>query len=1178
MAKFVHLHNHSEYSLLDGLPKIEDLVKRVKDLEMDAVALTDHGVMHGIVEFYKEAKKEGVKPILGMEGYVTAIGPHTKKDGRESGDNNHVTLLAKNLTGYRNLMKLTSIAHLEGFYYRPRVDRATLKKYSEGIICLSGCPKGELAQAISDNDPKKVRSVIEWYLEVFGKDNYFLEVQKHEYAIYAPSANDSKIKSNLEDMAKFEKKLLGELENLSQEYAIPLVVTNDAHYTTSKNAFAQDVLVCISTGKDVTETNRLRYVDTPTFYLRSEEEMTSLFPEHPEALANTAKIAQMCEVEISLGKWFFPKFDLPKEKTADEALREMVYARLPEKIPIAGSEIADRIDYELSVITQKGYSAYFLIVEDFLNWAKQQGIITNTRGSAAGSLVSFVIGITTVNPITYNLPFERFLNPYRPSPPDIDFDVADDRREEIISFLVKKYGKNKVAQICTFGRMLARAAVRDVARVLGYPYAVGDKVAKLIPLGSQGFPMNVERALKESFELKNLYDGDADAKRIIDVAKTIEGNARHLSVHAAGIVVSPSDLVDFTPLLLDPTGQQKTITQYEMHACEDVGLIKFDILGIRNLSILGAAVHIVEKTRSIKINLEELPLDDKKTFRMLSRGETMGVFQLGSSGITRYLKELKPSRVEDLMVMVALFRPGPMAVIPEYIARKQNAKLVKYLDPRMEKYLDKSYGMLVYQDDLLYTAIFLAGYTWEEADKFRKAVGKKIPSEMAKQKEKFINGIVKNGREKNFAETLWQLFEPFQAYGFNKAHAASYGMVAYQTAYMKANYPVEYMCALLSAESRDAEKISLGITECRKMGIIVESPNINLSDVGFTIEPNPNSLEGKAIRFGLSAIKNIGETAINSILVARKESALSTLTNFCQNVDPQKVNRRVIESLIRTGAMDEFGKRSAMLAGLNQIRSAVEKLSKDKASGQKNLFDESQSSVKIDIHDDLPNIEEFPKSELLVAEKELLGFYLSEHPLNDLMERLANVVSNKISEITPENSVGQQVTIGGIVSSLRILLTKKDAREMAFGKIEDLTGFIEVTVFPKVFERSKTIFAKDKAVVITGKVDFRDDQLAVLADKIYPADQIDAGEFEKVNSGYPQISEQKNLHSDILIPKGTSSTILLEISKLLQENHGEEKLTLVFQNGQENGKRMTLPFGINFTPELKSKILSLLRA
>ncbi|MBU2036078.1 DNA polymerase III subunit alpha, partial [Patescibacteria group bacterium] len=576
---------------------------------------------------------------------------------------------------------------------------------------------------------------------------------------------------------------------------------------------------------------------------------------------------------------------------AEEILTKTVSTKVKEKFKVINKKIKERIKYELGIIVKKGYAPYFLIVSDMVNWANSEGIVTNTRGSAAGSLVSYVLGITTVGPLKYNLPFERFLNPYRPSPPDIDFDIADNKRDDVIKYMSEKYGKEKVAQICTFGRMKARASVRDISRVLGHPYSFGDKISKLIPLGSQGFPMTIEKAMTVSSDFRSLYDEDKDAKKVIDLAKSVEGNARHLSVHAAGLVISPKELTEFTPVQLEPSGD-KIITQYEMHACEDVGLIKFDILGIRNLSILSSAIKNVKEERNIVVDLGRIPIDDKKTYEMLARGETMGTFQLSSAGMTRFLKELKPTRIEDLMAMVALYRPGPMKVIPEYIERKKNPALIKYLDPRMKKFLDMSYGLIVYQDDLLFCALELAGYSWKEADKFRKAVGKKIPEEMAAQKKKFIDGIVKNGQTQEFAENLWKLFEPFQSYGFNKAHAASYGMVAYQTAYMKANYPVEFMNALLTAESGDSEKISLAVNECRRMKIKVLPPDINDSNIGFKIIKDKDSLEGKAILFGLSAIKNVGNAAIEAILLAREEGSFMSLFDFLARVDARKVNKK----------------------------------------------------------------------------------------------------------------------------------------------------------------------------------------------------------------------------------------------------------------------------------------------
>ena len=971
MSKFVHLHVHTEYSLLDGLSNIKRLLNHIKENGMDSIAITDHGVMYGEIEFYKEAKKQEVKPILGMEGYITS-GKLTDRPARGDLHNYHLILLAKDNEGYQNLMKLSSIAHLEGFYYRPRFDRETLKKYSKGLICTSSCPLGEVGQAVINDEPDKAKKIIEWYSDVFGKD-YYLEIQRHEFSNWIDKAENQEIRSSLTEMAEKEAKWNEGVIKLSREEGIPLVATNDAHYIKPEDALAQDVLVCISTGKTINDTKRMRYIDAQTFYIRSPDEMSHLFSDVPDAIENTVKIADKCNVEITLGKWFFPKFPLPEGMTPNEQLKKLAREALVVKIPKPDKETKERLEHELEIICSKGYAPYFLIVRDLANWTNAQGIITNTRGSAAGSLVSYALGITTVNPLTYYLPFERFLNPFRPSPPDIDFDVADNRRDEIIGYITKTYGKERVAQVCTFGRMLSRAAVRDVARVLGYPYSTGDRIAKIIPPPKQGFPITIPKALEEVLDLRNLYDTDADTKKVLDLAIQIEGNARHVSVHAAGVVVAPSEITDFSPVQKEPSGE-KIITQYEMHACEDVGLIKFDILGIRNLSILGAAIDIVKKNKNILVDIHKIPLDDKKTFEMLAKGETMGVFQLASGGMTKYLTELKPTQIEDLMAMVALYRPGPISQIPEYIRRKHNTKLIKYLDPRMEKFLGKSYGLIVYQDDLLFCALDLAGYTWEEADKFRKAVGKKIPEEMAAQMEKFKKGIVTNGQTEEFAEKLWKLFEPFQSYGFNKAHAASYGMVAYQTAYMKANYSVEYMTALLTAESDDKDKVTAAINECVRMKIKVLPPDVNQSDVGFTIVAEKESLSGNAIRFGLSAIKNVGEAAIGAILLARKDGKFLSFADFLSKVDGRKVNKKVLESLIKVGAMSAFGSRAALLASMDSIREKVVKPKGD--DSQQGLFatgdlKKTESASVITISD----VKEFSDDELQNLGAAVNGFF-----------------------------------------------------------------------------------------------------------------------------------------------------------------------------------------------------------
>jgi len=1186
-SNFVHLHVHTEYSLLDGLSKIKRLVSRVKELGMPAVAITDHGAMYGAIDFYKTCKSEGVKPIIGIEAYVVS-GDHSKKAGRGDAENNHLVLLAQDLTGYRNLMQLTTIAHLQGYYYRPRFSRETLAKYHQGLVCLSACAKGEIGQLLINNDYASAKKSASWYQHLFG-NRYYLEIQRHQFNDYFASVKDNpKILDKLTAMHTTEKIWVEGIVKLSRDLGIRLVATNDAHYIDQSDATAQDVLVCISTGKRVVDLDRLRYVDAPTFHLRSPQEMTRIFPDLPDAVANTLKVAEKIDLKVDLGKWYFPQIDIPQGRTAPQFLKETVLSRLEDRYPHPGTDTKTRLDYELEVIISKGYAPYFLMMADMVNWCTSQGIITNTRGSAAGSIISYVLGITTIDPIKYGLPFERFLNPFRPKPPDIDLDISDNRREELITYITDKYGSDKVAQICTFGRMLARAAVRDVGRVLGHPYSYPDKIAKLIPLGSQGFPMTIRKALDVSPELKLLYDSDPQAKNLLDLAQEIEGNARHASVHAAGIVVSPTSMTDYSPLQLEPNGT-KIITQYEMHACEDVGLVKFDILGIRNLSILNAAVDIIENSRHTKIDLANLPLDDKKTFAMLTRGATMGVFQLGGSGMTKWLKELKPARIEDIMVMIALFRPGPMANIPEYIARKNGRSPVTYLHPKMANYLDNSYGIMVYQEDVLFTALELAGYDWNTVDALRQAIGKKKPKEMAQQHDIFIKGCqTQSGMTEPEAEKIWQLFVPFQGYGFNKAHAASYGLVSYQTAYLKAHYPVEYMTALLTAESSYTDKIVEAVEECRHAKIKVLPPDINSSAVGFTIEPFADSLEGRAIRFGLTAVKNVGDAAISAILAARSAGPFSSLTDFCLRVDSQKVNRKVLESLIKAGALDAFGARSAMLAALDKIRGLGTSISKLKSSGQVSLFGDQSSSSPAD---NLPDLEEFAKDQKLNMEKELLGFYLTEHPHSDKLKGLEQIVSHRISDLYLDHHSLGQVTIGGIVETCRNVITKSGNLPMCFAKITDLTKSVEAVVFPKVFASTPGLWQPDNIVLLSGKVESR-----VAYDS--PEESLEgtgleitvivesAAAFTGPDTNLPKnhkISSRNDERSTINpaifidIPPGLPQNKLVTLNQLLQSHRGNQSAELVFsQNG--SSKSLPLPYGLNWTDDLKQAIDSLLKA
>ena len=1171
-AKFVHLHVHSEYSLLDGFGAPKNMIKHAKAEGMEALALTDHGTMYGAAEFYKHAKAEGIKPILGVEAYISNL-DHRLKGKENPVETFHQILLAKNEEGYRNLMKLTSVAHLEGYYYRPKVDKATLKKFSKGVICTSGCISGEIAKLILDDNYKKAVETANWYLEVFG-DDYYLEMQRHEYEGAIDKAINTELRNEMRKMARNEKAIEEGIVKLSRELGIPIVATNDSHYIKADDADAQDVLVCVATGKLVSETKRIRYIDNPNFYIKSPEQMANLFPDLPEAIENTVKVADKVDLEISTyGKWFFPLYPI-EGSTAEEKLRTTVYEKVSERYAEVTKEVTERIEHELAIIIGKGYSSYFLIMADMVDWAFNQGIITNTRGSAAGSIVSYILGITTVDPLYYNLPFERFLNPFRPSPPDIDLDISDNRREDMINYITEKYGKEKVAQICTFGRMLARAAVRDVARVLGYPYAVGDRIAKVIPPPKQGFPIDIPKALATSSELKHLYDTDADAKKVLDLAHKLEGSARHISVHAAGVVVSQSDMNDFTPVQLE-TGGERIITQYEMHACEEVGLIKFDMLGIRNLATLARSIKMVKDIAGEVIDIRKIPLDNKKTFEMLARGETMGVFQMGSSGMTKWLKELKPERVEDLMAMVALYRPGPMQTIPEYIYRKEHPKEVEYLDPRMEKFLDKSYGLIVYQDDLLFCALDLAGYTWEEADKFRKAVGKKIPEEMAAQKEKFTKGIVANGQTEEFAETLWKLFEPFQAYGFNKAHASSYGIVAYQTAYMKANYPVEFMCALLTDESGDTEKVALAVAECKRMGIKVLAPDINKSQVGFTTEAVKDSLEGKAIRFGLSAIKNVGAAAIETIIEARDKGSFRSFGDFYVRVDTRKVNRKVIESLIKAGALDAFGARAALLAGIDTIKDQVARMKKSE-DGQDSLFSISEEEEENEMEafvmvDNLPVVDDFTRDEKLALERELLGLYLSDHPLSNALTNLGGRVTHKIGDLS-RGSVGQTVVLAGMIETVRVVTTKSGGKQMAFAKLEDETGTVDMVIFPQTFAKTRVYWDSKLPIVINGKVEYREDALSLIVDKIRTIEEVLASAEEKAVELRDSIDAGPQM---LRIPRGTSSQALLEINNILKSNKGDTDLTILVEN-TFGEKRIKVPYGVAWNSRLQNQIKRLL--
>ncbi len=1139
---FVHLHTHSHYSLLEGLPKIDDLVSAVKERGMTAIALTDYGSMYGAIEFYKAATKAGIKPIIGFEAYLAKGSRHDKPLPGQPSEVFHLVLLAENETGYRNLMKLTSLGHLEGFFEVPRIDKELLAQYHEGIIALSGCEQGEIAQLILKNNFKKAKAAAEEYAKIFSPGHFYLELQDHP---------------DLEGQLEINNGLI----RLSEETGLPLVVTRDVHYLSPDDREAQDVLTCIRLGEVLDNPDRSNRI-TADRSLNTGEDIASRFRHAPEAIKNTVKIAERCSLELKLGQWHFPPIEVPPGKTASEELCEEARVGLKKLAPEMTEEMEKRLNYELDIICKKGYAPYFLAVADYVRWARGHNIITTTRGSAAGSLVSYALGITEVNPLYFNLPFERFLNPYRPSPPDIDMDFADNRRDDVIKYVTEKYGKNRVAQVITFGTMMARGSVRDVGRALGYSYSFCDQIAKLIPFGSQGFPMTLKQALRDTPDLQKLYNENEKVKRLLDLAQKIEGCARHTSVHAAGVVIAPTDLTDFTPVQHE-TGGDQMVTQYEMNSVEDAGVLKMDFLGIRNLSILGDAIKIVEKTRGVKVNLQTIPWDDKKTFDMLARGETYGLFQLGGSGMTRYVEELKPTSIFDIMAMIALFRPGPMAIIPEYISRKHGKSRVKYYHPKMQSYLDKSFGLLVYQDDLLFTAMELAGYTWESVDKFRKAVGKKIPAEMAKQHDIFVAGCQKHSQmSQSEAEKIWELFEPFQGYGFNKAHAASYAVVAYQTAYMKAYFPEEYMAAVLSAEAGDIEETAKLVAECRKMDMEVLPPDVNESFELFAVAPNRPK---PTIRFGLEAVKNVGAHIAEVIVHERKNNGpYKNLEDFLTRVRDKDLNKKSLESLIKCGAFDQFAERGLLLGNIELLVGYARDHQKELASNQSKLFDLSASGPGKLALKPQPAA---GKVERLAWEKELIGLYISEHPFTDLEKYLGGDFPRISSLFAGQARTNQWVTVCGFVSSAKRILTKK-GEHMLFVNLQDSTGQVEVVFFPRLYTQAKDLLEEGKTVCIIGKYSEREGEKKLIAEQVEALTAQNALEIKK-RFGNNMVNAGETVVQRLLIPvrPDLNAETVEKLKEIFKKNPGQIRAVLAVGD-----KKIDTGFLINPTPEFKEEI------
>lgn len=1066
---FVHLHVHSEYSLLDGMCRIDALLKKTKELGMPAVAVTDHGALYGAFKFYKQAVAEGIKPIIGLEAYKTG----GKKEDPEENEKNitHLTLLAKNNTGYKNLMLMTTESHLYGFSLKPRVDFALLKKYKEGIICLSGCKRGELFSLLSQNQEKDAEEALKRYLSIFGED-FYIELQRHPDDPLYEETN---------------KKLVA----LARTFGVKLVATNNVHYLEKDDAEAQEILLCIQQQTSLYDSSRkLSMINNPDFYFKTPKEMEELFYDLPEAIENTIKIADMCNVEIPYGKMIFPDFPIPGDMTPDEYLRKLVYERVSkrkslEKYP--KEEVEKRIEFELSVIKQKGYATYFLVVQDFVNWAKEQGIgVGPGRGSAAGSIVSYILAITELDPLDYNLPFERFLNPERPTPPDIDMDFADTRRGEVIDYVTKTYGENKVAQIITFGSMESRAAVRDVARALGMSYSQGDRIAKLIPPPIQGKPVHIESALRHVKELKQIYDEDEEIRRLLDIAQKVESMPRHTSVHAAGVIISDKALTHYVPLQRD-VKDGSIITQFDMYSLDlnaapdgkAIGLLKMDFLGLRNLSIIDEAIKIIASTQGKNFTPYDIPFDDKKTYELLGRGDTVGVFQLESAGMRNLARDLKPTKMSDISAMVALYRPGPMDLIPEFLKNKKDPENIKYLHPDLKSILGETYGILVYQEQVMDIAVKLAGYTVAEADMLRMAMGKKKKELMEKEHVKFVEGAVKKGYKRSLAEEIYSFMEKFAAYGFNKSHSACYAVIAYWTAYMKANYPVEYMTAFLTAESghvtgSDREtKITQVIEECKKLGIEVLPPDINKSLDRYTVENG-------AIRFGLDGLKNVGGSAIESILAARKDGPFTSFTDFLYRVNLTKVNKKTVESLIKSGAFLQFGNRATLMHYYPQIVKEVALQKGDNETGQHALF---ASDVPKEHTDNFKPVNEFDSDEIAAFEREVLGFVLTQDPLVKFHTLREEKKCTLLEEI--DNSmVNKTVIVLGQIVGRKVVRTKKDNSEMAFITIKDETGSIEAVLFPKTFAQYKGNIGIKSVIIAKGIVKPREEGLSLTLDKL----------------------------------------------------------------------------------------------
>ncbi len=1149
-SNFVHLHTHTEYSLLDGACRISELVAQAKKHKMPALAITDHGVMYGAIQFYKEAIRQGVKPIIGCEMYV-AHQSRLDRNSQRKETPHHLILLVKNNEGYKNLIKLVTLSYLEGFYYKPRIDKETLREHSNGLIALSACLKGEISQCILRNDIQKAKETAQVFLDIFGEDSFYLELQKN----------------GIPEQEIVNKNLI----QISQELSIPLVATNDIHYINKDDARAHEILLCIQTATNLSDPKRLKFA-TDAFYFNSPEEMNENFSDVPQAIENTIRIAEKCNLEIDFRFAQLPEFKAPPEHNINTYLKELCYKGLKERYSEITKQLEERLEYELEVIKKMEFEPYFLIVWDFVRYAKKMDIMVGPgRGSAAGSLVAYCLNITNIDPITYGLLFERFLNPERISMPDFDIDFCYERREEVIEYVSKKYGNDKVAQIITFGTMAARAAVRDVGRALGIPYAQVDNIAKMIPWEPN---ITIEKALKMESRLKELMKNDKDIKKLIETASSLEGLARHASTHAAGIVLSRKPLNDYVPL--QKTAEGEICTQYAMADLEELGLLKMDFLGLRTLTVISNALKIIKHTRGEKVDIDKIPLDDKKVYKMLSQGNCAGIFQLESEGMRDLVKRLKPKNIEDITALLALYRPGPLGsgMIEDFINRKKGIVKIRYAHPRLESILKETYGVIVYQEQVMKIASELAGFTLGQADILRKAMGKKQKGVMEKQRELFIKGAQKNNIKKNTAAEISDLIAYFAGYGFNKSHSVSYAFISYQTAYLKTHFTIEYMASLLTSIMGNNEKVALYIKECRNMNIEILPPDINQSLVNFT------AVGGKAIRFGLAAVKNVGEKAIKSIIEERKRNSnFISLLDFCQRVDLRVVNKRVIESLIKCGAFDSIGaRRSQLLSVLDVSLKSGQEYQKSKRNGQTSIFDLFEKSNSVEdsgsYRDKLPDISEFSKNELLAMEKEMLGLYISYHPLNDYEEKLKKIVTSTSIELSnfPDRS---KVVLAGVINNLKRKSTK-NGNLMAFITLEDLEGTVEVIVFPKVYEKCTDIMKKDEIILTEGKLDIAEGKIKVIAEEITLLEKYKKN--KKISQKIIETNHNfiEELHLEINADKNKSH-LLQKLKDLFSNYPGESQVVFHFKSmGNTILHTIDKKYSVNLDGELIEEIRDIL--